>query len=190
MQTVLRSRDPELRALALVHGSRILAASPALADLTGYTRGELTSPEFRIDHIFAQDAPPLPSPAGADEAAIDRALVTPLRGETIECDRVVLAIQPGPEPLYALLLFAAPLDKDARADVRAQVAREIMRAYSSQLARVLARLRQTQIRIEGLEHASSGVLTQELRRAGAIIEALERLEAIVDALSRAAGQAR
>lgn len=190
MQTVVRSREPELRAFALVLGSRILAASPTLADLTGYTRGELTSPEFHIEHIFARDALPLPCPTEADEVATDRAPVTPLRGEALECDRVVLAIQPGPEPLYALLLSAAPLAKDASADVRTRAAREIVRAYSSQLARILARLRQTQIRIEELEHASAGVLAQELRRAGAIIEALERLEADVEALSRAAGRAR
>lgn len=167
---------------------RLLTASPALAELTGYTRAELTSPEFSLAHLFARGTPPVPVPPNDHEVATDEAVVVPLRGEPIACRRSVVRL-PRKEPfLYALVLEpgAGALPGDAN-EVRVEVARGVVRACSSQLAAAILALRRTQIAIESVEHSHDEVLLHEMRRAGAIIEALEGVQGDVDALARAVG---
>lgn len=174
--------------IALLSHDRIVAASPALADLTGYTRGELTSPEFSLAHLFARGSPPPPKPAEGSEVASDVVVVAPLRGGSVVCRRSVLRIGGDGSPLVAIIL--EPGDAPAQADAseaKLEVGRALVRACSSQLAVALMRLRRIQLRIEDVEHAHPEVLFHEMRRAGQLIEALEKLESDVEVLSRAAG---
>lgn len=191
MQPAAPISPPSRRAaagIALVSRDRILAASPALAELTGYTRSELTSPEFSLTHIFERGAPPVPDPDGAEEVARDVVVVVPLRGESVRCRRSVLRVS-GPTPSIAAVILE-PGDAPAAADpqeAKLEVGRALVRACSSQLAVAITRLRRLQLRIEDLEHAHPEVLVHEMRRAGLLIEALEKIESDVEGLSRAAG---
>lgn len=179
------------RALALVAAGRIVAASPALADLTGYTRNELTSPEFELGHIFAGETPPCPAPAAMHELAADEALIVPLRGAPTPCRRTVVRLGGADASILALVLStgqdAGPADA---LEARTHAMREVVRAYSSQLAGAIVQLRKIQLRIESIEHAHAEVLAHDLRRAGPIIDAIQKLEDDVDALGRAAGSGR
>lgn len=168
--------------IAVVRDGRILVASGALADLTGYTLGELTSPEFRLAHILRGEMPWPERPREAEQRAVE---LTPLRGDPAPCVATCWRVDDA-----ALLLLLEPGEIATAEDPREltrRVVQSAVRACSSELAGVLVRLRRAQIDLESLEHAHTEVLEAEMRRIGPAFEELQRLDEAVRRLALAFG---
>ena len=176
---------PSLTGVALVRDGRVLVANAALTDLTGYTRGELTSPEFRVSHLLAGE---IEWPERPDEPAQTRCILTPLRGDHTSCLATTWRLASG-ATLLLVEPHAEPRDRPSR-ELALLVARETIRACSSQMADLLMRLRRVQIEVESWEHAHPEILEHEMRRIGPVFEQLQHLDADLHALAVAVGPRR
>lgn len=168
--------------IALVREGRILVASGALADLTGYTRGELTSPEFRLVHIVRGEMPWPERPHEPMQASVE---LTPLRGDPAPC--VATCWRVDDATLFLLLEPGETALAEEPRELTRRVVQSAVRACSSELAGILVRLRRAQIDLESLEHARTEVLEREMRRIGPAFEELQRLDEAVRGLALAFG---
>lgn len=168
--------------IALVRDGRLLVASGALVDVTGYTRGELTSPEFRLTHVVRGE---LPWPERPHEPVQRVVELTPLRGDATSC--VATCWRVDDETLLLLLEPGESTLAEEPRELTRRVVQSAVRACSSELAGVLMRLRRIQIDLESLEHARTEVLEREMRRLGPALQELQRLDDTVRGLTLAFG---
>lgn len=159
MQVSLSPEPALARFFLLLQDDRIRLASQAVLDLTGFTRNELTSPEFRFEHLFA------PGHAPPRALGVHDAILAPLRRASIPARLAIHALPDG-----SLVALAA----EGEEDVSTRAARALAAQTVSRLASVLGDLRGLQWSVEALERAH-----EEIARGG-----VEGLLALQDALSR------
>lgn len=138
--------------LLLLDEDRVLFASDDLAEMTGFTQSELTSPEFRLSVLFRTgEVPKLPW-SEEDGVIEGRVTLLPLRGPPLPTRVVASVVSSNPRRLTVVLLEALAGDEPSES-VTVRIGRALARAMRTALARDITTLRRLQEEVERVEDA-------------------------------------
>lgn len=141
-QTTARSSPPRPHEelLAVVEGDRVLLTSAGLLQLTGYSRAETSSPEFRAAYLFHPSSSRAPLSMVAREGAYD-VLVAPPRAPPVEMKAWVSPLPEFPSGHARAILFVREENAFDPIAMRDRAMRALVAALRSEAAEALHRLR-------------------------------------------------